>query len=141
MEGAVAVVDDNHVAFLDLDGKDVGVDLGVLAVDLPHVDLDGLTGEDGGSEAALNRLEAGRIVVGKALEDGVCGDAVRAETVEDGLGEADLGGEVGVDVQRVVVTRQTVQDGLIDRGGDHLHCIGLALRGRIADRLGSLGAL
>jgi hypothetical protein len=39
--------------------------------------------------------------------------AVGTETVKDGLGEADLRGQVGIGMEGVIVTRETVEKGLV----------------------------
>lgn len=58
-------------------------------------------------------LEAIRVVVGQCLDDGMTTGAVGTETVKDRLGEADLGGQVGIGMEGVIVARETVEKGLV----------------------------
>lgn len=138
---SIAIVKDNNISFFYLCSKDNTLCLWILAIDLPHVDLNGLTREDRRGKAAFNVLEAGRIVVGKGLDDGMATGTISTETMEDGLGETDSRSQLGIGVERIVVARETVDEGLVGATSKYLNGIGITLRGCVTNSLGTLGTL
>lgn len=96
---------------------------------LPHLGDDGLAGDDGASEAHLDVLDGAELVV-----DGLAGDTEGAEAVQDGSLEATHLGKRGVHVQRVVVTAQAVDGGLVQRHGLLGNVVGSASRGLVGSR-------
>ncbi|KAI3479441.1 hypothetical protein L1887_58459 [Cichorium endivia] len=90
---------------------------------LPHARLERLAGEDVAGEAHLDVL-----VRAVLAEDVLARDAKRAEAVQDGLVKATHLRKAGVNVQRVVVARQTVQRSLRIRRLLRHHLVRLARR-------------
>ena len=74
----------------------------------PHACLQRLTGQHGLCKAHTNRMEARRIVVGAVLENSARSKAKRAQAVQDWLGKAVHSRHVRINMQRIVVTGQTI---------------------------------
>ena len=119
------VGDDDAVALLDLGPEDhPGRRLD------PHLGDQGLAREDAVGEADLDALELARVVV-ELPQDRPASVAEGAQAVEDRPIKAEGLGEVGVDVERVPVAAEAVEerlvgvDDLLDLG------VGLAIRGDV----------
>lgn len=87
---------------------DLGLEDNLLVTLLPHLGDERLAGVHGTSEADLDVLKGTELLV-----DRLAGNAERAETVQDGHLEASHLGELGVDVERVVVTAESVDGSLL----------------------------
>jgi hypothetical protein len=66
---------------------------------------------------------------------------ISTETMEDGLGETNSRGQLGIGVERIVVTRETVDEGLVGATSKYLNGIRITLRGCVTNSLGTLGTL
>lgn len=92
IKSSITIINNHDISLLYFGSKDNTLCLGILTVHLPHIHLDGLTGEHRGREAAFNRLEACGLVIGQGLDDEMSAGTVGTETVKDGLGEPDCRG-------------------------------------------------
>jgi len=117
----VGVVDADLASLLHAGGEDYAVLL------LPHLDDEGLSGKNRGSEASLDRLELGSVIVQHVLEHLVARDAKGAQAVVDGSLKAVHLGEALLDVEGVVVSRQPVEERSRLRNLDLDLLIGVAL--------------
>jgi hypothetical protein len=95
-----------------------------------------LTGEGHAGEARLVARHLAGVAVERVIDDGLEGDAVGAQAVDDGLVEARHLGEVRVGVQRVLVAREPIQEGLLRQGRGLDRAVGRAIR-RLVARLGA----
>jgi len=125
-DGAVfedAVVDDD-VAGFGVQGPPDGPAL----AGLPDEGLDGLAGIKGLREAAGQAPDQFGLPRGEFFHEGAAGEAVGAQAVHDGLFEAHLSGEAGINVELEEIAGEAVEEGLI---GGWLGCndeIGIARR-------------
>jgi hypothetical protein len=104
---------------------------------LPHLGHQRLAGNHNTCEADLDVLE-----LAVSPHDRLAGNTERAQTVEDGLLEAADLAELGVDVQRVAVSRQAVDGSLLFGRLLLDNRVGLALRCLVdAGRGTTVGAL
>lgn len=102
-EDSAPTVDDDLVTFLGNNLEDDLFLILALSGDLPHLCDEGVAWVDRGGEATSDGFEGVCVRVAKGLDDGVGGVAVGTEAVEDGLFEPDAGGDLGINVQWVVV--------------------------------------
>lgn len=121
--------------------------LSVLFAEQPDLGFELITGLDGAGEADGESLEfesslcAGSvggytIVCVDGFEDCTGSESEGAETVEDGSTETDFFAQPSVDVDRVVVSRETVEHCLLKRGFFGEDKVGVAGRGFGCRRLG-----
>ena len=117
---AFAVVDDDHVAFLQLAAERDDVPV------LPHLGDDGLAGEYRRGEAHVEARDLRRIVFADRGDDRAAGGAVGAKPVQDRTREARHLREGGIAVQRIAVARQRIEKRLIGARIAFVHEIGRA---------------
>lgn len=101
------VGDDNSITF---DSTDLEQDLITLA---PHRRLEGLARVDSLCKTDLDVLEVVGIIVAVSVEDMLTGNTERAQTMEDGDLKASDCCHLRVNVERVPVSRETVERSLI----------------------------
>jgi hypothetical protein len=106
LQNNIAVVDDHDISLLDLSNEDDTFFSSRGAFDLPHISLEGLTGENRAGKSSVNAHEAGGIVTTKCLKNGVCGDTEGAKTVENRLGETNARSQLDISVQWVIITKK-----------------------------------
>ena len=101
---------------------------GVAAVLPPHRNRQRLTRQHRPAEPPGHGPEPGRVAVAQHLQQGPAGHPVGAQAVQDRLAEAAAGGELRVDVQRVAVAGQPVDQRLLRPGRLDDLVVGLPVR-------------
>jgi len=91
----------------------------------------GFTRENVRSESSLDALKSVDVSFTESLDNELAGDTVRAETVQDGLVETSHSSHVGVNVEGIGVTSQSVENGLVGNS--------LILNNLIGNSFGDLG--
>jgi len=80
---------------------------------LPHVDDEGLAGEDVGGESRRELLQLLGVIGEELLVDSLGSHAVGAEAVEDRNLESSHSRHLGVDMERVHISVESVEEGLV----------------------------
>ncbi len=79
-----------------------------------------VAGRDGTRETRAEAGQSGGIIVAETLHRRPAGDGETAQPVQDGLGESGPPGEVGIDVEGILVAAEPVESGLAGAGGESL---------------------